>query len=94
MTYSEIEQELENLKIDSFSSALKGNLLIRLKTALEGFDNVHSHKINFKVDMNIDNTIHYIDEQSNEVMENYQDRYINIIDVKKDKKKSCDEKCL
>ncbi|MDD2392271.1 MAG: hypothetical protein PHU94_05005 [Bacilli bacterium] len=92
MTYGEIEQELRNLEINSFSSALKGNLLTRLK--LEEFGNVESNKIDFKADLNIDNAIYYIDKQINQVMEIYQDRYINIIDVKKDKKKSCGEKCL
>lgn len=68
MTIDEINKELDNLEINDLYSAIKGNILVSLKVALE---NSNKNKVEFYNNLTLDEIVIDIEYQVDELICNY-----------------------
>lgn len=68
MTIAEINKELDNLEINDLYSAIKGNILVSLKVALE---NSNKNKVEFYNNLTLDEIVIDIEYQVDELICNY-----------------------
>lgn len=87
MNYNQIEKELEDLEINDLKTAIKGNLLTRLENRLSNLEEDKTYIVDFKYDNDLDTAVYVIERKVDELIEEYEENCISVVENKKMKNK-------